>query len=215
MGIEEERDARCELVDVEAGIDAVLHVLDAVAQRERQLLGRRRARLADVISAHRDRVPLRNVRGAEGEHIGNEPHRRARRVDVLLLRDELFQDVVLDRAGERLPARSLLLGHDEVHREDHRRGRVDRHRRRDRAEIDAVEERFHVGQRRDVHTALANFAERELVVGVAAHQRGQIERHAEPGAACIEQLPVPFVGLLGRPESRELPHRPELAAIPG
>ena len=31
----------------------VLHVLDAVAQRERQLLQRRRARLADVIPAHR------------------------------------------------------------------------------------------------------------------------------------------------------------------
>ena len=35
---------RREVVDVEPGVDAVLHVLDAVAQRERQLLQRRRAR---------------------------------------------------------------------------------------------------------------------------------------------------------------------------
>ena len=45
----------------------VLHVLDAVAQRERQLLQRRRAGLADVIPAHRDRcstaaLPSRRTR---------------------------------------------------------------------------------------------------------------------------------------------------------
>ncbi len=58
--VEEERDPRREVVDVEARIDAVLHVLDAVAQRERQLLQRRRAGLADVIAAHRHRVPARH-----------------------------------------------------------------------------------------------------------------------------------------------------------
>ena len=41
-------------------VDAVLHVLDAVAQRERQLLQRRRAGFADVIAADRDRVPARH-----------------------------------------------------------------------------------------------------------------------------------------------------------
>src|SRR5919204_586191 len=51
--------------------DAPLHVLDAVAQRERQLLGGRRTRLADVVPAHRDRVPLRHLRGAEREHVGD------------------------------------------------------------------------------------------------------------------------------------------------
>ena len=59
--VEEERDARHEVVDVEAGVDAPLHVLDAVAQRERQLLQRRRARFADVIAADRDRVPARHL----------------------------------------------------------------------------------------------------------------------------------------------------------
>ena len=49
------------VVDVEPGVDAPLDVLDAVAQRERQFLQRRRARLADVIAADRDRVPLRHL----------------------------------------------------------------------------------------------------------------------------------------------------------
>jgi hypothetical protein len=47
--VEEERDPRREDVDIETGIDAVLHVLDAIAQREGQLLRRRRAGLANVV----------------------------------------------------------------------------------------------------------------------------------------------------------------------
>ena len=35
----------------------------------------------------------------------------------------------------------------------------------------------------DVDAALADLAERQLVVGIAAHQRRQIERDAQPGAA--------------------------------
>jgi hypothetical protein len=58
--VEEERDLRHERVDVEPGVDAPLHVLEAVAQRERELLQRGRARLADVVAADRDRVPARH-----------------------------------------------------------------------------------------------------------------------------------------------------------
>ena len=65
---------------------------------------RRRAGLADVIAADRDRVPARHVLGAEREHVGDEPHRRPRREDVFLLRDEFLEDVVLNRARQRLPA---------------------------------------------------------------------------------------------------------------
>ena len=81
------------------------------------------------------------------------------------------------------------------------------------AEPDAVEERLHVGERGDVHAALADLAERELVVRIAAHQRGQVEGDAQPGAAGGEQRLVAAVGVLGRPEPRELPHRPQLAAV--
>src|SRR5262245_21478393 len=65
--IEEEGDAWGEVVDVEPGIDAVLDVLNAVAQGEGQFLQRRRARLADVISADRHGVPARDFPGAEGK----------------------------------------------------------------------------------------------------------------------------------------------------
>ena len=41
----------------------------------------------------------------------------------------------------------------------------------------------------------------------------QVERDAEARAAGREQLLVAGVGLLGRPEPRELPHRPEPSAV--
>ena len=78
-----------------------------------------------------------------------------------------------------------------------------------------VEERLHVGQRRDADAALPHFAQRQLVVGVAAHQRRQVEGHAEPRAARRQQVLVALVGLLRRAESRELPHGPQLAAVAG
>ena len=39
----------------------------------------------------------------------------------------------------------------------------------------------------DVDAALPDFAERQRMIRIATHQRRQIERHAEAGAACREQ----------------------------
>ena len=59
--VEEEGQARREVVDVEAALDAGLDVREPVGERERQLLGRGRAGLADVVAGDRDRVPLRQL----------------------------------------------------------------------------------------------------------------------------------------------------------
>ena len=56
-------------------------------------------------------------------------------------------------------------------------------------ERDAVEQPLHVGERDDADAALADFAERQLVVGVAAHQGRQVERDAEAGAARLRAAP--------------------------
>ena len=57
--VEEEAQARPELVDVQPAPPRPLHVLDAVINRERQLLQRSRAGLANVIAADRNRVEAR------------------------------------------------------------------------------------------------------------------------------------------------------------
>ena len=92
-------------------------------------------------------------------------------------------------------------------------GSVDRHRRRDVAHVDAVEEHLHVGERVDRDAALADFAARLRRVGVVSHQRRHVERHREAVLAVLEQEMIAFVGLARRAEAGELAHRPKPIAI--
>ena len=107
----------------------------------------------------------------------------------------------------------LLLADGDVEREQDRRRRVDRHRRRDLAERDPVEERLHVRERIDRHALAPDLAQRARVIGVVAHQRRHVEGSREPRLAVLEQVAEALVRLLRGAEARELPHRPEPAAV--
>ncbi len=96
----EERQPRRERVDVEAGRHARAHVLDAVGQRVGEFQVRRRAGLLHVIAGDGDGVELRHLRARVGEDVGDDAHRRIGRIDVGVAHHELFEDVVLDGAGE-------------------------------------------------------------------------------------------------------------------
>ena len=76
------------------------HVVEAVGERERELLHRRRARFLHVVAGDRDRVELRHVLGRELDDVGHDPHARLGRIDVGVADHELFEDVVLDRPAE-------------------------------------------------------------------------------------------------------------------
>ncbi len=211
--VEEKGEPRRELVDRQPRLDAVLHVLDAVAQRKGQLLEGCRAGLPDVVAGDRDRVPPGHVLGAEGELVGDQPHRGARRIDVLLLRDVLLQDVVLKGAADAGPGRAVLLGHGEVHGQRDGRRRVDRHGCRHGAEVDAVEEHLHVPKRIHGDAALADLAPRHLMVGVVAVEGRQVKGRREAGLAVVEEIVKAFVRLTRRAVAGKLTHRPELAAV--
>jgi hypothetical protein len=211
--VEEERQARRERVDVEARFASELDVREAVRQREGELLRRGAAGLADVVAGDRDRVEARHLGRAEPNRVRDEPHRRAGREDELLLRLVLLQDVVLERAADLRARRALAFGVGDEHREHDRGGTVDRHRRRDRAEVDAAVEVLDVGERVDRDAALADLAEREIVVGVAAHECREVERGRQPVAARVEQLAEALVRVGRGAEAREHAHRPELRAV--
>ncbi len=102
-----------------------------------------------------------------------------------------------------------------VEREEDRRRGVDRHRRGDPVERDAVEERLHVLEAVDRDPHLAHLAERVRVVGVVADLRGQVEGHGEPGRALLEEVAVAPVRLGGGAEAGVLPHRPQPPAVAG
>ena len=208
VDVEVEREARQEAVGIHAARDEVLDVGEAVGEREGQLLGGRRPRLAHVVPADRHRVPQRHLVGAERDQVVDQPHRRPLRHHPLPLGDELLEDVGLDGAAQALPGHARPLGRDDEHGERDRRRARDRQRRRDRGQVDAVEDARHVVGRGDRDAPAADLALGQRVVRVVAHQGRHVEGDRETGLPLLEQVAEARVGVLGRAEAGEHPHRP-------
>ena len=189
-----------------------LDVGDAVGEREAELLRRARAGLADVVAGDRDRVEARQALVAVAEEVDRQAHRRARREDVVAARGVLLEHVVLHRAAQIARRDAVLLAGQLVEQQEHGRRRVDRHRRRDLAQRDAVEEPQHVVERVDRDAGAAHLAARQRIVRVEAELRGQVERDREARLPALEQQVEALVRLLGRRETRVLAHRPRARA---
>src|SRR4051794_12844600 len=213
VAVEEEGQARGEVVDREPRVERRLHVGDAVGQREADLLHGAAALLAEVVAADADRVPLRHALLAVREEVGRQPHRALGRVDEVPAGDVLLEDVVLRRAPQLLGLDALLLADDLVEAQQHAGRRVDRHRRRDLVERDLVERRAHVVDRVDGDPGAPDLAQAARVVGVQAELGRQVEGHRQARRAVLDEVAVALVGLLGRRVARVLAHRPQLLAV--
>ena len=118
-----------------------------------------------------------------------------------------------DGAAQRVAGHALLLGDELVEQQQQRGRRVDRHRRRDLVERDAVEEQLHVGDRVDRDAGAPDLAERARIVGVVAELRRQVERDREARLPALEQVAEARVRLLRRREAGVLADRPRPAAV--
>src|SRR5208337_3505263 len=101
--VEEEAEARSEIVNVESAAARPLHVFDAVVDGECEFLQRGRSGFANVIAGDGDSVEARSKLRSELEGVNHQAHRGRGRIDIFLLRDVFLQDVVLDSAGNLLP----------------------------------------------------------------------------------------------------------------
>ncbi len=196
-------------VDLSRRAHRVEHV-DRGGQRVRDLFDGRRARLLQVVRAHVDRVPLRDVAHRVAHEVDGQPARRLGPEDVRAAREVLLHDVVLGRARELRRIDAALLGEREVHAEQPHGGGVDRHRRVHLVERDAVEQRAHRTEVRHGDADLADLAARERVVGVVAGLGREVERHRQPGLALGQVRPVELVGGARGRVTRVRPHQPGL-----
>ena len=212
---EEERQPRREAVDVKVGGKSGAHIFDAVGKRIGELEVGRRSGLLHVVAGDRDRIELRHVRRGVGEDIGDDAQRRLRRIDVGVAHHELFENVVLDGAGELFRRHALLLGGDDVEREHRQHGAVHGHRHRHLVERNAGEQRAHVVDRIDRHARHADVAGDARVIAVVAAMGGEIEGDREPLLSGGEIAPVEGVGILGGGETGILPDRPRLGQVHG
>ena len=134
-----------------------------------------RSGLLHVIAGHRDRIELRHLRRRVGDDVGDDPHRRAGRVDEGVPDHELLEHVVLDRARELLRPDAVLLGGEDVERHHRQHRAVHRHRHADPVERDAVEQRAHVENRIDRDAGHADVAGDARIVRVVAAVGRQVE----------------------------------------
>ena len=143
---------------------------------------------------------------------------RLRRIDELVLRVELFENVVLQRATDRLPIDTALLGHRQVHGPDDRGRTVDGLTHSDLADRNVRVQAMHIFDRADRNAASANFACGQRIVRIAPHQRGQIERRGKTSVrlgalGVLKQILEAAVSVVRRTEARKLPHGPEAIAV--
>ena len=205
---EEEAQPRSEIVDVQAISLRSADIFHAVGERVSELLHRRRSGLVHVIAGDGDAVELRHLCSAVSDDVADDPHARLGRVDVGVADRELFQDVVLDRAGELRVRYALLLagndeeGHDRQHRAVHRH--ADRHL----IEWDSVEQQFHILDRVDRHARHSDVTGDARIVAVVATVGGEVEGDAQPLLPRREIAAIEGVGFLGRREAGVLADGP-------
>ncbi len=72
MQIPEEREPLSEVIDIQSALDRIFDVTNSIGDRERKLLHRGRACLADVVTRNRNRVPARNFARAKLDHVGDD-----------------------------------------------------------------------------------------------------------------------------------------------
>ena len=114
MGVEEERNARRKIINVQTGLERCLHVSDAVGECESDFLNCSRTGFANVVTANRDRVPVGHFAGAVGEDVGHQTQRWPRRIDVSAARDVFLKNVVLQGAFNFVERNVLLARHCQI-----------------------------------------------------------------------------------------------------
>ena len=191
---EEERQPRREAVDREVCRDPGADIFDAVGKRIGEFEVGRRSGLLHVIAGDRNRIELRHMRRGVGKNIGDDAQRRLRRIDIGVAHHELFEDVVLDRAGEFFRRHALLLGGDDIERKHRQHGAVHGHRHRHLIERNAGEQRAHVVDRVDGDARHADVAGNARMIAVVAAMGGEIEGDRKTLLAGGEIAPVEGVG---------------------
>ena len=212
---EEERQARRERVHRQSLRHRGADIFHAIRQRVGQLLHRRRTGFVHVIAADRDRIELRHLFRRVFDDVGDDAHRRRGRIDVGVAHHELFENVVLNGAGEFLRRNALLFARDDEIRQDGNDRAVHRHRHAHLVERDSVEQDFHVLNAVDRHAGFADIARHARMIAVVAAMRRQIEGHRKAHLPRREVLSVEGVGFFGGREARILADGPGPARIHG
>ena len=105
-------------VDIHAGADAGFNIFQTICQRVGQFQISRRASLLHMVAGDRNRVEFRHVLAGIGKNISNDPHRRCGRINIGVAHHELFQNVILNGAGEVFLGNALFFSSNNIKRQN-------------------------------------------------------------------------------------------------
>ena len=136
--------------------------------------------------------------GGVSNDVGDNPHRWRGRINIGVANHELFENVVLHRSSQLVPADALFLRRHNVHGHHRQHGPVHGHGHRHLFQRDAVKQDFHVLYAVDGNPCFAHIALHPGVVGVVAAMGGQVKSDGQAGLTGFEVAPVKSVGFLCR-----------------
>ena len=117
VAVPEERQAWCEIIDIETCINRCLNICNCICQRKCNFLNSRTASFTNVIPRDRNGVPFRNVLRAIRKNISNDAHRRTRWVHVCTASDVFLQQVVLNCSANGRRRHTLLFCNQFIHQQ--------------------------------------------------------------------------------------------------
>ena len=147
--------------------------------------------------------------------VGNNPHRRFRRIDIGVSHHEFLENVILKGARQRFLADSLLLSRNDVHGEHRQYGAIHGHGDRDLIERDAIEKNFHVFDTVDRNSGFADIADYTGVIRIKSAMGRQIKCDRKSGLPGFEVIAIKLVGLLRSRESGVLSQCPGATGVHG
>src|SRR5690349_5927126 len=125
--VEKKRKPFAEYVYVETFCYSRLHICLAVTQRESEFLNGCTSSLTDMVTRNRYRVPFGQLMAAPFENIGNNTHRRFRRIDISSPCCIFFQYIILYSTTEFFEIGSLSFRRNNVQAKQDKCSSIDRH----------------------------------------------------------------------------------------
>jgi len=211
----EEGQAAREGIHVQPRIDPSTHIFQTIRQGESQFQSLGRPGFLDVVTGNGNGVELGHVRRRIFENIGDDAHGRLGRINVGIPHHELFQNVVLNGAGQFFLGNALLFrGHD-VPRQNGQHGPVHGHGDGNFVQGDAIEEDLHVFDGVDGHPGLTHVPQHPGIIRVIAPVGGQVEGHGHPLTASGQGFAIKSVGFFRRGKTGVLADGPRTHRVHG
>ena len=215
VSVPEEGQTWSELIYMHASFQSCFDVCDTISDGECNFLSSGGTCFTDVVAGNGNGVPLRYVLGAVFENVGDQTHGRFNRENVGAACGVFLQNIVLNGAAQCGSRYTLFFSYSDVHSEQYGSRCVDGHGGGNFAEVDLVEQDFHILQGINSNAYFTNFAFSHLIIGVIADLGRKVECAGQAGAAVCNQVTITFVGFFSGSEASVHTHGPEFAAIHG